>query len=52
MSTIVTMTSTVGALTSGQSYRVRSRTAEQLVKASQATKTEVRRVPASQEGKG
>lgn len=35
---IVTMTSTVGALQSGQSYRVRAKTAELLVKNSQATK--------------
>jgi hypothetical protein len=52
MSTIVTMTSTVGALTSGQSYRVRSKTAELLVKNSQATKSNTKRAVSSNEGKG
>ena len=37
MSTLVAMTSTVGALTSGTTYRVRSKNAELLVKAAQAT---------------
>lgn len=52
MSSIVTMTSTVGALISGQTYRVRSKTAELLVKASQATVAATRRVAADKEGKG
>lgn len=52
MSTMVTMTSTVGALTSGQTYRVRSKTAELLVAQTKATKSQVRRVAADKEGKG
>lgn len=51
MSTIVTMTSTVGALTSGQSYRVRSKTAELLVATSKATKATTKRVASDKEGK-
>lgn len=43
MSAIVTMSSTVGQLTSGQTYRVRSKTAEALVRASQATKLIVKK---------
>lgn len=38
MSTVVTMSQTVGNLTNGQTYLVRSRNAELLVAASQATK--------------
>ena len=56
MSQVVIMTSTVKDLTSGQTYRVRSRTAETLVAASQATKATVRgpasNVLPSKEGKG
>lgn len=44
MSTLVAMTSTVGALTSGTTYRVRSRNAELLVKASQATVSPTRKI--------
>ncbi len=44
MSTLVAMTSTVGALTSGNTFRVRSKTAELLVKAAQATKSPVRKI--------
>lgn len=55
MSTIVTMTSTVGDLTSGQTYRVRSREAEKIVANSQGTKGAVRgsgsNVLPSKEGK-
>jgi hypothetical protein len=55
MSKIVTMTSTVGDLTSGQTYRVRSRAAELLVQQSKATVTQQNRItsgnPASSEGK-
>lgn len=55
MSTIVTMSSTVGDLTSGQTYRVRSREAERLVANTQATKAAVRgpasNVLPSKEGK-
>jgi hypothetical protein len=43
MSTIVVMSSTVGALTSGQTYRVRSKTAEQLVRNTQATKSALKK---------
>jgi len=39
MSTIVTMSSTVRQYQSGQVYRLRSREAEVLIKASQATAT-------------
>lgn len=39
MGTVVVMTSTVGDLTSGQTYYVRSRYAETLVAATQATKS-------------
>lgn len=35
---LVTMTSTVGELTSGQTYRVRAKSAERLVAAAKATK--------------
>lgn len=42
MSTVVTMSQTVGGLTSGQTYIVRSRNAELLVAASQATKSTVK----------
>lgn len=35
--TLVTMTSTVGELTSGQTFRVRAKTAERLVQQSKAT---------------
>lgn len=52
MSTIVAMTSTVGELTNGQSYRVRSKTAELLVAQSKATKTVLRRISSDKEGKG
>ena len=56
MSTVVTMSQTVGGLTSGQTYRVRSRTAEALVAATQATKSTTRgpasNVLPSKEGKG
>lgn len=55
MSTIVTMSSTVGDLTNGQTYRVRSREAEKLVANTQATKGTVRgaasNVLPSKEGK-
>lgn len=37
MSNIITMSQTVGELTSGQTYRVRSRNAQAYVAASQAT---------------
>lgn len=43
MSTIVTMSSTVGELQSGTTYRVRAKTAEQLIRNSQATKLTVRK---------
>lgn len=49
---IVTMTSTVGALISGQTYRIRAKTAELLVATSKATKSDTRRVAADKEGKG
>ncbi len=52
MSTIVTMSSTVGDLTSGQTYRVRAKTAERLIAASQATKANTKRVASDKEGKG
>lgn len=55
MSQIVTMTATVGDLTNGQVYRVRSREAELLVAQSKATKSAVRgpasNVLPSKEGK-
>ncbi len=55
MSTIVTMSATVGNYTSGSTYRVRSRTAETLVKAAKATIQPERKIktgnPASSEGK-
>lgn len=55
MSTVVTMSQTVGTLTNGQTYRVRSRNAELMSAASQATKLTVRgpasNVAASKEGK-
>lgn len=50
MGTIVTMSQTVGALTSGSTYFVRSKTAEKLVAASQATKVTNRKA-ASTTGK-
>lgn len=40
--TVVVMSSTVGDLTSGQTYIVRARTAERLIAATQATKSAVR----------
>lgn len=50
--TVVTMTSTVDELTSGQQYRVRAKTAERLVQTSKATIAHtVRKVAASKEGK-
>lgn len=48
---IVTMTSTVGELTSGQSYRVRAKTAELLVAQSKATLSNSKRAVAANEGK-
>lgn len=55
MSTLVVMSSTVGDLTSGQTYRVRAKTAEILIKNTQATKSPLRKItatnPASSEGK-
>lgn len=52
---IVTMTSTVSDLTSGQTYRVRARTAELLVRNAQATKSPDKKItganPATKEGK-
>lgn len=42
MGTVVTMSSTVGDLTSGQTYYVRSREAEKIVANSQGTKGSVR----------
>lgn len=42
MGQVVTMSSTVGDLTSGQTYYVRSKEAERLVAATQATKGTVR----------
>lgn len=52
MSTIVTMSQTVGELASGQVYRVRSRTAETLVKNSQATKSTLKRDANAKNSKG
>lgn len=52
--TLVTMTSTVGELTSGQTFRVRAKTAEKLVAASQATlapKVDKFTITKSKEGK-
>lgn len=55
MSTIVTMSQTVGDLTNGQTYLVRSREAEVLVAQSKATKSTVRgpagNVPVAKTGK-
>jgi hypothetical protein len=55
MSKLVTMTSTVGDLTSGQTFRVRARTAELLVQQSKATILAINRIttanPATSEGK-
>jgi hypothetical protein len=55
MSTIVTMTATVGNYVNGQTYRVRSRNAEQFVATSKATKLPQRKItsgnPGSSEGK-
>jgi len=55
MSSIVTMSSTVGDLTNGQIFRVRSKEAELLIAQSKATKGTVRgpasNVLASKEGK-
>ena len=42
MSTVITMSQTVGELVSGNTYVVRSREAERYVAASQATKGSVR----------
>lgn len=42
MSTVITMSQTVGDLTSGQTYVVRSKEAEKYVANSQATKGTVR----------
>ena len=42
MSTVITMSSTVGDLTNGQTYLVRSKEAERYVAATQATKGTVR----------
>ncbi len=55
MSTIVTMTQTVGDLTNANTYRVKSRYAEGLVAANQATKSALRgaiaNISVSKEGK-
>ena len=49
---IVTMTSTVGELVNGGTYRVRAKTAELLVAQSKATKaTNTKRAVAANEGK-
>lgn len=52
---IVTMTQTVGELTSGQTYHVRAKNAELLVAAAQATKSGLKpiaaNVPVSKTGK-
>lgn len=48
----VTMTSTVGALTSGQTYRVRAKNAELLVAQGKANKSNTKRaVDSAHEGK-
>lgn len=49
--TIVTMTSTVDELISGSTYRVRAKTAENLVVLNKATKTNSKRAVADKEGK-
>lgn len=51
MSTIITMTATVGTLTNGQTYRVRSKTAELLIAQSKASRANTKRATASNEGK-
>lgn len=51
MSKIVLMTSTVGELTNGQTYRVRSRTAELLAQQSKLTISQTRRTTNANEGK-
>jgi hypothetical protein len=55
MGTVITMSQTVGELTSGQTFYVRSREAEKYVVATQATKGTVRglamNVPPSKTGK-
>jgi hypothetical protein len=51
MSTIVTMSSTVGNYASGQTYRVRSRNAELFVAQAKATKLPTRKTASSGEGK-
>jgi hypothetical protein len=51
---IITMSQTVGELTSGQTYRVRAKTAELLVAQSKATKTNAKKISGpgnSKEGK-
>jgi hypothetical protein len=52
MSKIVTMTSTVGELTNGQVYRVRSRKALELVATSAATVSPQRKSDTAIVGKG
>lgn len=52
MSKIVTMTSTVGQLTSGSTYRVRSRTAQDLLSQSKATVSVTRKNDSATTGKG
>lgn len=52
--TLVVMTSTVGELTSGQTYRVRAKTAERLVTAGTASKSPAKKISGtgnSKEGK-
>lgn len=48
---IVTMSQTVGELTSGGTYRVRAKTAELLVAQGKATKINSKRAHSSNEGK-
>lgn len=48
---IVVMTSTVGELTSGQTYRVRAKTAESLIAQAKATISPSKRATADKEGK-
>lgn len=47
----ITMTSTVGELTNGQTYRVRAKTAETLIAQNKGTKSNVKRISAAYEGK-
>lgn len=49
--TLVVMTSTVGALTNGGTYRVRAKTAEALVAQAKATKAATKRTTSDKEGK-